>query len=78
MIFIKKYTKFGFKWVLRNWLLLLIAYFSYMAMVDASAARGYSLRAMDYADDAASFAEDAADNSQEAVDEIDRVRRSLW
>lgn len=75
---IKKHTKDGFKWVLRNWLLLLIAYFAYTAMENSYSASSYAARSMGYAEDAADYASEAADSAQEAVDEIDRVRRSLW
>ncbi len=74
MAFFKKYTKSGFKWVLRNWLLLLVAYFAYTAMENSYSASSYAARSMRYAEDAADYASEAADSAQEAVDEINGLK----
>jgi hypothetical protein len=52
---------------IKNWLLLLIAYFAYNAMVDASAARSWAVQAADEAEEAAYYAEEAAQNAAEAA-----------
>lgn len=64
---IKTGFNFLLKWSLRNWLLILIAYFAYTAMVDASAARSWAVQAADEAEEAAYYAEEASENAAEAA-----------
>lgn len=71
---LKQRSKFLLKWLLKNWLLLLILYFAYTAMDYSYSASSYAARSMRYAEDAADYAATAADTAQEAVDEIDDLR----
>jgi len=65
---LSKTVGFIWKFAINNWLLILIAYFSFQTMIYAQDAARYAMNAEDYAADASSYSRAAADYSEIAAD----------